>query len=90
MNKHDPRRLSRFTTCNMYPINDVVGFGIYSIKDKSFVGFQTSKGLISIWNEPRKAKLAFSYHTKNTIDERAGEYEVREIKSVEEMYGRKS
>lgn len=87
MNKHDPRRLARFNRDSIIYIGDVAGFGIWDIERKCFVGFNTTKGLISIWNEPRKAKLAFSYHTNNTIDERSDEFEIRQINSHNDLYG---
>jgi hypothetical protein len=89
LKQHDPRRLARFNTSNMDNVRDIAGFGIYSLVQETYVGFHTSKGFISVWNEPRKAKLAFSYHTNNTIAERANEYEIREIKTNTDMYGGK-
>ena len=72
-------RLSRFRPNAIVSIKDLKGYGIYDLKNKSFVGFYTNRGLITVWNEAKKAKLAFAYHTKNTIEERKDEYEVREI-----------
>lgn len=85
-NLGSPDRLNRFTTGKMKSAKDVVGYGIYDIVNKCFVGFETNKGFISIWNEARKAKLAFSYHTNNTITERSSEYEIRSINSSSELY----
>lgn len=69
-------RNSRFKENVLVNLNTVTGYGIRRKSDGVFLGFQTNKGLISIWNESRKAKLAFAYHTNNTIDERAEDYEV--------------
>lgn len=77
-NKKEERR-KRFTESKLVSIKDERGFGIYDIKNKCFVGVKSNRGLINIWNEEKKAKLAFSYHTLNTISERVGEYEIREI-----------
>ena len=69
-------REERFQENKLINLNTVTGYGIRRKSDGVFLGFQTNKGLISIWNESRKAKLAFAYHTNNTIDERADDYEV--------------
>ena len=78
--KIDPQlaamRAKKFKSEKLIKVNDVIGYGIYDKLDECFVGFQTSKGFVSIWNEARKAKLAFAYHTHNTIDERANDYEI--------------
>lgn len=79
-------RLNNFTKKNMRNAMDIAGYGIYDLDQECFVGFDTNKGFISIWNEVRKAKLAFSYHTNNTIAERSEEYEIREINSSIELY----
>lgn len=71
----DSRR-NRFKEEVLLNLNTVCGWGIRRKSDKAFLGFQTNKGVISIWNEPKKAKLAFAYHTHNTIDERANDYEI--------------
>lgn len=73
------RRLSFFKPEAIISIKDLKGYGIYDLKNKYFVGFYTNRGLITVWNEAKKAKLAFACHTKNTIEERRDEYEVREI-----------
>ena len=54
------------------PISAIKGFGIYDNVNKTFIGFNTNKGFLTVWNESKKAKLAFAYHTGNTIDERKG------------------
>ncbi len=79
-------RLQRFTKDKMRAVQDIVGYGVYDLINKQFVGFDTNKGFISIWNESKKAKLAFAYHTNNTISEREAEYEIREINSSIELY----
>lgn len=61
------------------PISDIKGFGIYDNVNKTFIGFNTNKGFLTVWNESKKAKLAFAYHTGNTIDERNGEYSIINI-----------
>ena len=72
-------REANYKEHKLIDITTVRGYGIKRLKDNKFMGFETSKGIISIWNESRKAKLAFAYHTSNTINERADEYQVVEI-----------
>ena len=88
--KMDPQlaamRAKKFKSEKLIKVNDVIGYGIYDKLDECFVGFQTSKGFVSIWNEARKAKLAFAYHTSNTIDERQEEFEIRQINSAIDLY----
>lgn len=72
-------REKNFKEDSLIDITKYKGYGIRRITDNKFMGFVTNRGIISIWNEPRKAKLAFAYHTKNTIDERANDYEIVEL-----------
>lgn len=72
-------RKGRFRESALIPVSELQGYGILHKKTNTFIGFYTNKGLISIWNEARKAKLAFAYHTKNTLDERANDFEVIKI-----------
>ena len=68
-------REARFKEDVLINITSVIGYGIVRKSDGAVMGFQTNRGIVSIWNEARKAKLAFAYHTNNTIDER-DDYEV--------------
>lgn len=68
------QREKRFKPEKLIDITTIVGYGIKRLSDGKFMGFNTNKGIVSIWNEERKAKLAFAYHTNNTIDERIDEY----------------
>lgn len=71
-----------FRDPSLISVSELQGYGILYKKTNTFIGFNTNKGLISIWNEARKAKLAFAYHTKNTLDERANDFEVIKINQI--------
>ena len=80
-------REERFQENKLINLNTVIGYGIKRKTDGVFMGFNTNKGLVSVWNEARKAKLAFAYHTNNTIDERANDYEVVPVQEEKIHHG---
>ena len=74
-------RNDRFNKNAIYKVEDINGYGIWDKQNKCFIGFYTNRGFVTVWNEIKKAKLAFSYHTNNTLSEREDEYEVRQLTS---------
>ena len=50
--KIDPQlaamRAKKFKSEKLIKVNDVIGYGIYDKLSECFVGFQTSKGFVSI------------------------------------------